>query len=111
MATDKLQVLGKFRLKRTELTGTGNVAIQISDGEVYYVRGYTTVEISFRDDNFCTAHLFVTFPDTAEDVGFVLPDGLQISGHDPSTAAAGEQWEISVDSVGGALFMRKTVLS
>ena len=94
----------------TETGDGGNVSITVQNNTMYRVEGYDTVTISVPEGDY-TAHLFVTFPTTAESVGFILPDGVEVSGHDPSTAAKGERWEVNLDSMGGAIFLRKAVLS
>ena len=102
---------GAQAIVRTSLNGSGgNLDLLLGNNTIYYITGYDTITISLPDDVYM-AHLFVTFPTDAEEVGFLLPEGVMISGHDPLTAAAGEHWEVSIDSMGGALFLRKTVLS
>ena len=106
------QPLGAREIKRSTLTGTsGNLDLQVTNDTIYYITGYDTVTITLPNTDYYMAHLFVTFPADAEEVGFTLPEGVLVSGHDPSTAAPGEHWEVSIDSIGGALFVRKTVLS
>lgn len=100
------------QIQRTAYNGNGGaVNVQVANDMVYSVNGYNTVTISLPSDPFYTAHMYVSFPDNGNAVGFEYPDGMLVSGHDPSTAAPGEKWEVNIDSLGGALFARKTVLS
>lgn len=87
----------------------GDLVLNVTD-MVYYIEGYKTITIALPGASYYTAHLFVTFPETTDVVGFNLPEGLQVSGHDPSTAASGDKWEVNIDSVGGALFYRKQAI-
>lgn len=94
-------------LSRVTETGEGgNVNVAVKNNTIYSISGYNTITILPPEGNY-TAHLFVEFPSAAEAVGFVLPKDMEVSGNDPSTAAKGERWEVSLDSMGGAIFLRK----
>lgn len=100
------------KIRRTFYAGSGgNLDLQIANDDIYCITGYDTITISLPENEYYTAHLFVTFPNTADAVGFQLPEGMMVCGNDPSIAVSGDQWEVSIDSVGGALFMRKSGLS
>ena len=106
-----LITMGGTIINRVTKTGSGgNVNVAVKNNTIYSISGYNTITILPPEGNY-TAHLFVEFPTTAEAVGFILPDGVEVSGNDPSTAAKGERWEVNLDSMGGAIFLRKAVLS
>ena len=100
---------GTSLTRLTETGDGGNVSIEVKNNTLYRVSGYDTVTITVPEGDY-SAHLFVEFPANAEAVGFVLPKDMEVSGNDPSTAAKGERWEVSLDSMGGAIFLRKAVL-
>jgi hypothetical protein len=104
-----LALSGNAITRVTETGNGGNVDVDVKNNTIYSISGYDTVTILPPEGNY-TAHLFVEFPSAAEAVGFVLPEGMEVSGNDPSTAAKGERWEVSLDSMGGAIFLRKAVL-
>lgn len=114
-STQILQLVGGndfLKLKRIVHNGTGgNLDLTIQNGGVYCITGYDSISISVPKDQYYTAHLFVTFPGSATEVGFKFPEGMALCGTDPSTAAPSENWEVSIDSVGGALIMRKQAIT
>lgn len=92
---------------RVTKTGNGgNVDVEVKNNTIYSISGYDTITILPPEGNY-TAHLFVEFPSNAEAVGFVLPEGMETSGNDPANAEKGDKWEVSLDSMGGAIFLRK----
>ena len=94
-------------ITRVTKTGNGgNVDVDVKNNTIYSISGYDTVTILPPEGNY-TAHLFVEFPSNAEAVGFVLPEGMETSGNDPANAEKGDKWEVSLDSMGGAIFLRK----
>lgn len=102
-----LITMGGTIINRVTKTGSGgNVNVAVKNNTIYSISGYNTITILPPEGNY-TAHLFVEFPSNAEAVGFVLPKDMEVSGNDPSTAAKGERWEVSLDSMGGAIFLRK----
>lgn len=105
-----LIAMGGTIINRVIKTGSGgNVDVEVKNNTIYSISGYNTITILPPEGNY-TAHLFVEFPSNADAVGFVLPKDMEVSGNDPSTAAKGERWEVNIDSIGGAIFLRKAVL-
>lgn len=98
------------KANKQNITGDGGtLTLNIEDGLIYYIRGYDTVSIVPPDTTDYSAHLFVDFnePDGYNTVGFILPDKMETFGADPKTASLGGKWEVSLDSVGGAIFYWK----
>lgn len=94
-------------ITRVTKTGNGgNVNVEVKNNTIYSISGYDTITILPPEGNY-TAHLFVEFPSNAEAVGFVLPEGMETSGNDPANAEKGDKWEVNIDSMGGAIFLRK----
>ena len=95
-----------------DLSGNGgNLDLSVENNSIYYVSGYDTITISVPESGHYTAHMFVTFPNTENAVGFILPQGLETYGDAYTSVGRAEKWEVNIDSVGGALFYRKQVQS
>lgn len=97
---------GGIGITREHVTGSGSVTIKVQDQYVYYVDGYSDVTVEIPEGDF-SAHFFVSFPDDALSCSFNLPEGTAAFGNDLAECDFGERWEISIDSVGGALALRK----
>ena len=85
--------------------------MSVENNSIYYVSGYDTITIIVPESGHYTAHMFVTFPNTDNEVGFIMPEGIETYGDDHTIVKRAEKWEINIDSVGGALFYRKQVQS
>lgn len=97
---------GGVGITRSHHTGSGSITITVQDQYVYYVEGYSDITVELPDGDF-TAHFYVAFPDDALTCSFNLPEGTPAFGNDLAECDFGENWEISIDSVGGALAIRK----
>lgn len=94
------------------LNGAGGVLdLEIEDSTIYYISGYDYINIITPDTGHYTAHMFVSFPTNAATTGISFPEGMPVYGSDLTTLKAGDNWEISVDAVGGMLCMKKKVIS
>lgn len=97
---------------KTHFEGNGGIFdLEVRDGAIYYISDYNVINISAPSGEDYTSHLFVSFADNGQVVGFQFPEGTKIYGDDPSQANAGEDWEISIDNIGGALCMKKDVVA
>lgn len=95
-----------------DLSGNGgNLDLSVENNSIYYVSGYDTITVSVPESGHYTAHMFVTFPNTDTEVGFIMPEGIETYGDDHTIVKRAEKWEVNIDSVGGALFYRKQVQS
>lgn len=97
---------GGVGITRANYSGSGNVTIEVQDQYVYYVTGYSNITVVLPDSEF-SAYFFVSFPDDALSCSFNLPNGFPAFGNNLAECDFGENWEISIDSVGGALALRK----
>lgn len=97
---------GGISITREHYNGSGSVTITVQDQYVYYVEGYSNITVELPDGEF-SAYFFVSFPEDALTCSFNLPDGVSTFGNDLAECDFGENWEISIDSVGGALALRK----
>lgn len=97
---------GGIGITRANYSGSGNVTIEVQDQYVYYVTGYSNITVKLPDNEF-SAYFFVSFPDDALSCSFNLPNGFPAFGNNLAECDFGENWEISIDSVGGALALRK----
>jgi hypothetical protein len=88
----------------------GTLNLEVKDYTIYYISGYNVINISAPSGADYTSHLFVSFANSGE-VGFRFPEGTKIYGADPSMANAGEDWEVNIDNIGGALCMKKEVVA
>ena len=89
----------------------GTLELALEDSTIYYISGYDIISVTAPSKEYYTSHLFIDFPADAEEVGIVLPTGMPCYGTSLSTMGSGDRWEISIDSVGGALCMKKEVIS
>ena len=97
---------------KTHLEGDGGTLdLEVKDGAIYYISGYNLINISAPSGADYTSHLFVSFANNGQAVGFQLPEGMKVYGANPSMVDAGEDWEINIDNIGGALCMKKEVVA
>lgn len=97
---------------KTYLEGNGGTLdLEVKDGAIYHISGYNFINISVPSGVDYTSHLFVSFADNGQAVGFQFPEGMKVYGANPNMADGGDSWEVNVDNVGGALCMKKEVVS
>ena len=99
------------------ITGEGGkYELAIQHGYIYYISGYHEVCIKTPDTGIYAAHLFVEFPEPTEDyplskMGFTIhPDSdIECFGSIPRYCFTNNNanWEVSIDSRGGAIFFTK----
>lgn len=96
---------------KTYLEGNGGTLdLEVKDGAIYHISGYNLINISAPSGVDYTSHLFVSFADNGQAVGFQFPEGMKVYGTNPSMADGGDSWEVNVDNIGGALCMKKEVV-
>ena len=97
---------------KTHLEGNGGTLdLEIKDGTIYDISGYNIINILAPSEVDYTSHMFVSFANNGQPVGFRFPKGMKIYGANPDMANSGDNWEVSVDNIGGALCMKKEVVT
>lgn len=85
--------------------------INVEDGLIYYVDGFEELYINVPETGKYRAYIFVNIWETYPDFKFHLPEGLTVYGSNPNAVSAGDKWEISLDSEGGAVFYQKRAVT
>lgn len=97
---------------KTHIEGNGGTLdLEVEDGVIYEIVGYNIINISAPSGEDYTSHLFVFFANNGQDVGFQFPDEMKVYGANPSMVDGGDTWEVNVDNIGGALCMKKEVIT
>lgn len=97
---------------KTHLEGNGGTLdLEVKDGAIYHISGYNLINISMPSGADYTSHMFVSFANNGHVVGFRFPEGMKIYGVNPSMANGGDNWEVNIDNIGGALCMKKEVIT
>lgn len=97
---------------KTHLEGNGGTLdLEVEDGVIYHISGYNLINISAPSGADYTSHLFVSFANNGQAVGFQFPEGMKVYGANPSMVDGGDSWEVNVDNIGGALCMKKEVIT
>lgn len=79
-----------------------SLTIELKNEMVYYVAGYKEV-ILIAPEEPCTCHLFISYKDVYDPIGFTLPENVIHYGR-LSKVIKDDIWEISIDTQGGIVF-------
>lgn len=113
-AADKAENIATSLVTNTKkhLQGNGGTLnLEVEDGVIYHISGYNLINISAPSGKDYTSHLFVSFANNGQDVGFHFPEEMKVYGTNPSMVDDGDSWEVNVDNVGGALCLKKEVIT
>lgn len=87
----------------------GDKTILVENSTVYRITNCAELTMTFPEDSpLPEAHIFVSFAEDSN-AAVVFPDGISYYGTDPLSVDPGDNWEISIDPVGGMLFLGKKV--